>query len=816
MLATLLQDLRYAFRVFLRNPGFLLGALTAISLGIGANTAIFSVINAVLLQPLSYPDPARIVRFLTQYPDGTVPLANVPEFSLWKAQKDVFEEVAAYDDPGPALNLTSGRFPEQIQGKHVTADFFHLFGAQVVLGRTFTEAEDRPNGGNWVVLSEGLWRRHFSHDPQIVGKSIQLGNLSYTVVGVISSQFRFETPADAYLPCQFNLDGLSRADQFTGSARLRPGVTLQAANARLQTLVPAYRQKLHLSDLHYGFSVESYRDSVVGDVRSSLLLLGGAVGMVLLIACANVANLLLARAAGRQQELAMRAALGASRGRVIRQLLTESVLLSLAGGVLGLVIGLLGVHALLAVSSGDIPRIGPHGNGVVLDWRVLAFTMAISIGSGIVFGLIPALRVSRVDLNSVLKSGSMRTLDRHHHRIRSMFVIGEMALAVVLVIGTLLLIRTFIALRNVDPGFRSHNVTTMDMSVQGTRFQKTMALSQMAYQAARELEKIPGVEAAAITSSVPLTGGFGLPFSVVRALPQNSRGNARWISVSPDYFDVFKIPVVRGQHFDDRNIQGSLPVVMINEAMARKYWPNSDPIGRQIEIGKDVGPEFADDPREIVGIVGNVHEDGLDQPSPPAMYLPMAQVPDAETALNAEISPMVWAIRTRSGLSINPAVIEKTLTEASGGLPVGKVLPMDAILLRSTVRNDFTTLLLAIFGVSALILAAIGMYGLMAYSVEQRTHEIGIRMALGAGMPDVQRMIVLQGMRLALAGAVLGVAGAYWLTRFLASFLFGVQSHDPAVFAVVPLSLSLVALIAAWVPAMRATRIEPMEALRQS
>jgi hypothetical protein len=255
---------------------------------------------------------------------------------------------------------------------------------------------------------------------------------------------------------------------------------------------------------------------------------------------------------------------------------------------------------------------------------------------------------------------------------------------------------------------------------------------------------------------------------------------------------------------------------MINEAMARKYWPNSDPIGRQIEIGKDVGPEFADDPREIVGIVGNVHEDGLDQPSPPAMYLPMAQVPDAETALNAEISPMVWAIRTRSGLSINPAVIEKTLTEASGGLPVGKVLPMDAILLRSTVRNDFTTLLLAIFGVSALILAAIGMYGLMAYSVEQRTHEIGIRMALGAGMPDVQRMIVLQGMRLALAGAVLGVAGAYWLTRFLASFLFGVQSHDPAVFAVVPLSLSLVALIAAWVPAMRATRIEPMEALRQS
>ena len=792
-----------------------MSAITAISLGIGANTAIFSVINAVLLQPLSYPDPARIVRFLSQYPDGSGPLANVPEFSLWKAQKDLFEEVAAYDDVGPALNLTSGRFPEQIQGKHVTADFFRLFGAQVVLGRTFTEAEDRPNGGHWVVLSEGLWRRHFSSDPQILGKSILLGNMSYTVVGVISSQFRFETPAEVYLPCQFNLNGLSRADQFTGAARLRPGVTLQAANARLQTLVPAYRQELHLSNPHYGFSVESYRDSVVGDVRSSLLLLGGAVGMVLLIACANVANLLLARAAGRQQELAMRTALGASRWRVIRQLLTESVLLSLAGGVLGLVIGLIGVHTLLAVSSGDIPLIGPHGNGVVPDWRVLAFTTAISIGSGIAFGLIPALRVSRVDIHSALKSSNTRTTDRHHHRIRSLFVIGEMALAVVLVIGTLLLIRTFIALRNVDPGFHSRNVTTMEMSVQGTRFEKTTELGPMVQRTTEELERTPGVVMAAATCSVPLTGGFGLPFNVVRASPSNSRGSARWISVSPHYFDVFEIAVPRGRPFDDRDRKDSLPVVIINQAMARKYWPNSNPIGWQIEIGAGVGPEFADVPREIVGIARDVHEDGLDQPSPPAMYLPIAQVPDSETALNAEISPLNWVIRTHGGQSVETEIIEKKLIEMSGGLPVGKVLPMDAILLRSTARSDFTTLLLAIFGASALVLAAIGMYGLMAYSVEQRTHEIGIRMALGAGLSDVRRMIVIQGMRLALAGAVLGVAGAYWLTRFLASFLFGVRSHDPAVFATVPLSLSLVALIAAWVPAMRATRVAPMEALRQ-
>jgi predicted permease len=420
-----------------------------------------------------------------------------------------------------------------------------------------------------------------------------------------------------------------------------------------------------------------------------------------------------------------------------------------------------------------------------------------------------------VDLHSVLKSGNIRTTDRHHHRIRSAFVIGEMALAVVLVIGTFLLIRTFIALRNVDPGFHSRNVTTMDMSVQGTRFEKTTELGQMVQRTTEELERTPGVVVAAATCSVPLREGFALPFNIVQPSPLNSRGSARWISVSPHYFNVFEIPVLRGRRFDDGDRKDSLPVVMINEAMARKYWPGSDPIGWQIEIGEGVGQEFADVPRLIVGIARDVHEEGLDQPSPPTMYLPIAQVPDSETGLNAEISPLVWAIRTRGGLSVGTKVIEKKLIEMSGGLPVGKVLPMDTILLRSTARSDFTTLLLAIFGVSALVLAAIGMYGLMAYSVEQRTHEIGIRMALGAGMSDIRRMIVIQGMRLALAGAALGVAGACWLTRFLASFLFGVQSHDPAVFATVPLSLSLVALVAAWVPATRATRVAPMEALRQ-
>jgi putative ABC transport system permease protein len=817
MLLTLLQDFRFALRLFRKHPVFVFGAITAISLGIGANTAIFSVINAVLLKPFSYPDPERIVQFLSQYSDGAERLVNVPEFAIWKSQTDLFEDVAAYDELGPALSLVNGRFPEEIQGKHVTANFFRLFGAQVVSGRTFTDVEDRPNGGNWAVLSEGLWRRHFAGDPQIVGKSIVLGNVSYTVVGVISSQFRFETPVDIYLPAQFDLNSVSRANAFHAAARLRPGITLQAANARLQALAPAYRQKLKLSDSRDSFSVESYRDSVVGEVRSSLLLVGGAVGMVLLIACANVANLLLARAAGRQPELAMRAALGASRWRVIRQLLTESVLLSLAGGTLGLLLGMVGVHVLLAVSSGDIPRIDSHGNGIALDWRVLAFTATISIGSGIVFGLIPALRVSRVDIQSVLKNSSIRTTDRHHRRIHSSLVIGEMALAVVLVIGTSLLIRTFIALRSVDPGFDPRNVMTMDMSVQGTQFEKTKAMGQMVYRATEELESMPGIDAAGFSCSVPLSAeGFGMPFNIMTHSSQNFRGEARWISVSPHYFDVFRIPMVKGRHFGERDRQGSPPVVIINEAMARKYWPNGNALGEVIDIGQGSGPEFADVPREIVGILGNVHEDALNQPPAPAMYLPIAQIPDAETALNAETSPMVWSIRTRGALSVDPAILEKKLTEASGGLPLGNVRPMTAIISNSTARSDFTTLLLAIFGGFALVLAAIGMYGLMAYSVEQRTQEIGIRMALGAGMKDVRRMILMQGMKLALVGAAIGIAGACWLTRFLASFLFGVRSHDPAVFVAVPVLLNLVVLIAAWVPAMRATRVAPMEALRQS
>jgi putative ABC transport system permease protein len=816
MLRTFLQDLRYAVRGFRRSPGLVLAAIVSISLGIGANAAIFSVINAVLLQPLSYPDPAQMVRFLTANPEGNGPGVNVPEIALWKAQTDLFEEVAAYDDPGPALNLTSGLFPEEIQGQHVTAGFFRLFGARVVLGRTFTEAEDRPNGGNWAVLSEGLWRRHFSGDPHIVGKSIMLGSKSYKVTGVISSGFRFDTPADVYLPCQFNLSGLSRENQFMAAARLRPGVTIQGVNARLQTLAARYRQELRLTDSHNGFSVQKYRDAVVGDARSSLLLLAGAVAMVLLIACANVANLLLARAAGRHQEIALRAALGASRVRIIRQLLIESVLLALAGGALGFVFAVAGVRALLDVNSGDIPRIGPHGDAVVLDWHLLAFTIAISVGSGVVFGLVPALRASRADIQSVLKSSSARTTDRNHRHILSLFVVGEMGLAVVLVIGTLLMIRTFIALRTVDPGFNSRNVTTMETSVQGTKFEKTAALGQMVQQATEKLQRMPGVEVAAATCSVPLAPKFSLPFTMVRISPQNSRGQALVVTVSPRYFDVFEIPVLRGRRFDDRDRQDTPPVVMVNEAMARKYWPNSDPLGEQIVPGEGLGSEFADTPRIIVGIVRNVHEVSLDQPPSPTMYLPIGQVPDNETALNAEISPLNWVIRTGSGLPVNSRDIEKKLIEATGGLPVGKVSPMDRVVAQSTARTDFTTLLLTIFGFSALALAAVGMYGLMAYSVEQRTQEIGIRMALGAGRLNVRRMIVMQSMKLTLAGSVLGVASAFWLTHFLAGLLFGVQSRDPLVFVIVPLFLSLVALSAAWIPATRATQIAPLEALRQS
>jgi predicted permease len=810
-----LSDLRYAFRMLVANPAFTITAIAALALGIGANTAIFTVVNTVLLKPLSYPDPDRIVQLMNITPDGNWPGASPTKFNNWRAQTSVLQDVAAYDFGGPGFNLT-GAVPEQVHGLHVSEAYFRLFGAPVILGRTFTPQEDSPNGGHVVVISYGLWQRKFGGNSKIVGTALSLGNEPYTIVGVIGQQFPADPPADIWLPFQIDPNSTNQGHYFMAAARLKPGVTLAQANAQLKLAYGEFKRRWTLADPKSSFGVQPLRDSIVADARSSLFVLLGAVGFVLLIACANVANLLLVRATGRKREFAIRAAMGAGRVRIIRQLLTESIVLSVTGGVLGLILGYAGVRALLAVSPANLPRVGENGAAVSLDWRILLFTLGVSLVTGILFGLFPAIGASRPDLNTTLKESSNRSGTGFRQTIgRSLLVISEVSLALVLLIGAALLIRTFIALRHVDPGFDAHNVLTMEMSLTGDRFQKTAAVAQLSLEGRQRVNAIPGVEASASTCCLPLEGGFGLPFDIV-GRPHGkdpNTGGAGWTNTSPGYFTVFRIPL-RGRDFTDRDTAAAPGVVIINETMAKKYWPRQDPIGQQIIIGHNVGPQFEEPARQIIGVSGDIRDGGLNRDPQPVMIVPQAQVKDDITALNAGIGPVVWIVRTHGDPHQSISAVSEQLRQASGGFPVARVRPMTEVVANSTAREDFNMLLLTIFGASALVLAAIGIYGLMAYTVQQRTQEMGIRMALGADRARIRSLVVWHGMRLALVGVVIGIAAAFGLTRFIASFLFGVKTWDPMVFVTVPVLLSAVALLAVWMPATRASRLDPQKALR--
>lgn len=807
-------DVKHALHMFVKNPGFTIAVVAALALGIGADTAIFSVVNTVLLKPLSYPEPDRIVQLLCTSPEGEGPCGSATKLHIWQEQTSVFQDVAAYDFSGKGMNLTSA-IPEQVHGMHVTEQYFRVFGAPFALGRGFTPEEDRPHGGNVVVISSGLWKRKFGGDRNVVGKSISIANLPYTVVGV-TGDFDTDPAADLWIPYQFDPNTSDQAHYFVAAARMKPGVTLSQVQAQLKLAAAEFNRKYPGINQRGGFDAQLLKDSVVSDVRSSLLVLIGAVSFVLLIACANVANLLMVRAAGRKREFAIRAAMGAGRARIIRQLLTESVLLALTGGLLGLVIGLTGVRALLAMSPGDIPRIGENGVAVGLDWRVALFTLGISLLTGILFGLIPALGASKPDLSSSMKEsskgsgGSLKT-----SKVRSLLVVSEVSLALVLLVGASLLIRTFVALRAVDPGFNSHNVLTLEMALNGPQFEKTAGVAQLVRLCRERLNATPGVVTAAATNSMPLLGGFGLPFTIVGRPNNGQPEGAGWMAVSPGFYGAFKIPILRGRDFTDNDTGGAQGVALINEAMAKHYWKNGEnPVGQQIVIGHGVGPEFEEPARLIVGVVGDVRDGGLNRNPDPKMIVPLAQMTDGLTELNAKVAPIAWAIRTRGEPHQMAAVVSEQLRQASGGIPVAHVRSMDEVIVRSTARQDFNMLLLSIFGGSALILAAIGIYGLMAFSVQQRTQEIGIRMAMGADRGRITQMVVWQGMRLALAGVVIGVGAAFGLTRLVASLLYGVQKWDPIVFVSVPVILSAVALLAVWLPAQRASKLNPMEALR--
>ena len=815
-MAELWNDVKHALHLFIKSPGFTVAAISALALGIGANTAIFTVVNAVLLKPLGYPDADRIVQIMLTSPQGSGAGASIPKFQEWQRQTSIFKDVAAYDFAGPGFNITGDR-PELIHGIHVSEGYFRVFGAPVMLGRTFTQQEDSPNGGHVVVLSYGLWQRRFGGNQKVIGQALSLGGEPYTIVGVLGRDFVTDPASDIWIPFQFEPNSTNQGHFFMAAAMLKPGVTVAQANAQMKLAYAEFRRQFPTADPKGGFAVQPLRDSIVRNARTSLLILLGAVSLVLLIACANVANLLLVRATGRKREFAIRAAMGASRTRVIRQLLTESVLLAVAGGVLGLGLGFLGVRWLLAISPAGLPRIGENGAAVGVDWRVLGFTLAVSCATGIIFGLFPAFSVSRTDLNSSLKESSNRAgTGFRQGKTRSVLVITEVALALVLLVGAALLIRTFVALRGVNAGFDAHNVLTMEMSMNGDRFSKTAAIAQLSRDGRQRLNAIPGVESSAFTCCLPVGGQFGLPFAIAGRPVDPSKGQqgAGWMQASPDYYKVFRIPVLRGREFTEADTGSSPSVLLINEAFQKQYFPNENPIGQQILVAKGMGPPFEEPARQIVGVVGNTHDAGLDQDTPPVMIVPDSQVLDAMTALNAKIVPLRWAVRTHGDPKLLSNAIAEQLRQASGGFPVAHILPMEEIVSRTTSRQSFNMMLLTIFGAIALVLAAIGIYGLIAYSVQQRTQEIGIRMALGADRASIRKLVVWNGMKLTLLGMLIGLAASFGLTRLIASFLFGVKTWDPTAFIVVPLVLAAVAMVAVWLPATRASRVEPMRALR--
>jgi putative ABC transport system permease protein len=820
-LECVLQDLRFALRLLRKSPGFTIVALLTLALGIGANTAIFSVVNSVLLQPLPYPQPDRIVQLMRSFPQGNVPYISIPKFMVWRNQTHVFQEMAA-SGHFMGANLMEGDPPDQVTVVHVSASYFAVFGAPVAMGRTFTAAEDRPGGPQITVISNGLWRNHFNGDPNLVGKAIRLGGEPYEVIGVLGSTFATDPPADLWLPLQADPNSISQAHTLMVVARLNPGISLANARAAMKLAADEFRRKFPVTGLmgpDESSTAIPLRDVVVGDVRPAMLVLLAAVGLVLLIACANMANLLMARATLRSREIAVRTALGAGRRRIVLQLLTESILLSLGGGALGLIFGYVGVRGLLTVNPGKIPRIGEDGSGVVLDWRILVFTLFVSVLTGILFGVLPALHATRADLIATLnESGARSGTGLRQNKSRSIFVITEIALAVVLLVGATLLIRTFASLRSVNPGFELHSILTMQTPPTGPRFEKAHGLAQLAREGEQRIRGISGVEAAALTYFLPLSGNLDDMLFVINAHPPTDRsynGDAEWRIVSPGYFDTFRIPLVRGRLFTDRDDKGATPVVLISESMAKQFWPQSDPIGELITIGgKTFGPEFEEPPRQIIGVVADVRDIGLNSFPEPTMYVPIPQLSDGLTALMSRAAPMEWVVRTKVAPYSLITDIQRELRAASGGLPVAHVRTMDQIVIESTARNEFNMTLLSIFAGIALLLAAVGIYGLMAYTVQQRTQEIGIRMALGAQRGDVLRLVLCHGLLLCLIGIALGISCAFGVIRLIKSLIFGVSPTDPVTFVSVAVLWAGVALAACWIPARRASRVDPMEALR--
>lgn len=783
-----------------------------LAIGIGVNTAIFTLINAALLAPLPYPKADRIVQLWLTEQGGSGLILSVPEINLLARQSRLFQDFAAYDFGGPGVNVAGASEPEQVKAIHVSRDYFRLFGARFEIGRSFSTDEDRPNGGRVVIISHALWKQRFNADRALVGRTILLGNEPYLVTGVLAADFQPDPAAEVWLPLQADPNSTGQAHYLRAAARMVNGLTIEQANAMLKLTAAEFRRKFPLFNAKAYFEAKPLRETNAHDVRTALLVLFGAVVLVLLIVCSNVSSLLLARGVARRREIAIRGAIGASRGRLLSQLFMESLLLSIAGGVLGLALGRTALRALVLF----YPEAVPGSRSLSLDWRVFAFAAAVSLGAAILSGLLPALRSSRVSLVQLIAEGSARSgMSPGALLAKSLLVVFQVALSVALVIGAGLMLRTFAALRHAAPGIDPEGVLTMQMSIQGTRFTDTASVTRLADAGVNRLKQIPGVMAAATTWTLPVENAFSSNF-IIEGRPLTSgivHGGTLMRPVSPEFPSVFKIPILRGRFFTERDT-GAGSVAVISQSMAGKYWPNQNPVGERITIDKYLGPDFAAPPREIVGVVGDVRDLALNKEPMPIVYIPQGQVPNGMTRIDAGVLPITWVIRTSVEPYLLRTQIQHALREASGGLAVAQVRSMREIVSKSTARSDFIAILLSVFAGISLLLAATGIYALMAFSVGQRRREIGIRVALGATPDNVAKMVLWQAIRLAIAGVTLGTLLSFELAGYMRTLLYGVAPVDPAVIVESIFTLSIVALVACFVPAYRASRLDPMMALR--
>jgi len=812
-MAGIFQDIRYAARQLRKAPGFAAVAVVTLALGIGANTAIFSVVNGVLLRPLAFKDADRLVRLWHVPPQKSFP--GIPTFSVspanyldWQSQNHVFEQMAVMGYYG--FTMTGGDKPEQVDASSVSAGFFSTLGVQPMIGRVPTPDEDKPGRSNVVVLSHRFWQDHFGSNRNIVGQNITLDGTSYLVSGVMPPSFRFPDFAQMWTPMAWtDQDKIIRGNHnYMVVARLRPGVDVKQAQAEMNTISSRLEQQYPADDKGWGAIVIPLHADMVSDVRPALLVLLGAVGFILLIACVNVTNLSLARIFARHKEIAIRTAMGASSMRIVRQIVSESVLLALLGGALGLTYAHFGIRLIMNFLANRLPASIEVG----LDLKVLAFTALISILTGVIAGILPALHLSRANVNQALKQGLGRTdTDSSGNRTRSILVVLEVSLSLVLLIGAGLMIRSFQMLHEVNPGFESHGVLTMTPAVSRKTFSQPLQQISFNDRVLERVRALPGVVSAGMIDDIPLgANGSDQPIAVEGrpVVPMAEQPEVDVRVISSGYISALQIPLLRGRDFDETDVAGRPPSTLISASQAKQFWPNENPIGKHITL------TFFGTVREVVGVVGDVKSDGLDQNRPPAMlYVPLGQL-SAPTAGGWRSFSMTLVVRSSAKPASLVSAVSNAVHDVDRNIPVRNVLTMDELVTTSLSQQRFNLMLLGAFAVLALILAAIGIYSVLSYSVRRRVQEIGIRLALGARISDVLRMIVIEGMRPTLLGVTIGIVGALALGQVMSSLVYGVKPTDPLTFLAVAMVLAVVALSATIIPAYRAARVDPMVALR--